>query len=140
MIGTRPEAGGDPPGAGAGEGLPRELRLRHRSGFDDAYIQNRKVVGRHMVMFVRSAPDAALRLGVVTSRKVGGAVARNRARRRLREVFRRERARLAGKVDVVLVARAAAREPPFEELRREFLSLCRRAGLTPPKPNGGGAP
>lgn len=108
--------------------LPRKRRLRRAREFDEAY-RGRKVVGRHMVMFVRQAADAALRLGVVTGRRIGGSVQRNRWRRRLREVFRLERHRLHGTADIVLVARAGVREPPFEELRREFLDLARRAGL-----------
>jgi len=83
------EARGD--AAGPDHGLPRARRLTRTSGFQEAYGQGRKFVGRYMVLFLRSGPDAALRLGVVSSRKVGGAVARNRARRRIREVFRHER-------------------------------------------------
>ncbi len=108
--------------------LRRERRLRRASEFEEAY-RGRKLVGRHMVMFVREAPDAELRVGVVTGRRIGGAVQRNRWRRRLREVFRLERHRLQGGADIVLVARACANEPPFEVLRREFLDLAQRAGL-----------
>ena len=64
--------------------LRRERRLRRASEFEEAY-RGRKLVGRHMVMFVREAPDAELRVGVVTGRRIGGAVQRNRWRRRLRE-------------------------------------------------------
>ncbi|OQW94402.1 MAG: ribonuclease P protein component [Verrucomicrobia bacterium A1] len=110
-------------------GLPRARRLTRTSGFQEAYGQGRKFVGRYMVLFLRNGPDAALRLGVVTSRKVGGAVARNRARRRIREVFRHARPDLTGAEDVVLVARAARREPSLDELRADFLALADRAGL-----------
>jgi ribonuclease P protein component len=113
-------------------GLPRSRRLTRTSGFQEAYGQGRKFVGRYMVLFVRSGPDAALRLGVVTSRKVGGAVERNRARRRIREIFRHERPGLTGTDDMVLVARYARREPPMDELRADFLALAVRAGLRRP--------
>ncbi len=87
-----------------------------------------------MVLWVRTGPDAARRLGVVSSRRVGGAVARNRARRRLREVFRQNRERLTGEADVVLVARAGYDATPWNELVEEFVRLARRLGLAE---NGG---
>ncbi len=82
-----------------------------------------------MLLWLRSGPGAALRLGVVTSRKVGDAVARNRARRRMREVFRRQRAGLRGEVDVVLIARASLPAAPWNEVVQDFLKLAERAGL-----------
>ncbi len=110
-------------------GLSRARRLTRSGAFQEAYGQGRKFVGRYMVLFLRSGPDSALRLGVVSSRKVGGAVERNRARRRIREVFRRERPGLVGAEDVVVVARFARREPAMDELRADFLALAERAGL-----------
>ncbi len=109
--------------------LPRRARLQRASDFAEAYQQNERYFGPSMVMYVRRAPDAALRIGVVAGRKIGGAVERNRARRRLKEVFRQERARLKPGVDIVLIARACPSAPTFDELRREFLNLAARAGL-----------
>ena len=61
-----------------------------------------------MVFWRRRGAGAALRLGVVASRKVGGAVQRARAKRRLRSAYRLNRHRFRGDCDVVLIARAAA--------------------------------
>jgi len=119
-------------GNGASDGdkrLPRRRRVTRSGEFAQAYEQGRKIVGRYMVAFLRSGAGAALRLGVVTSRKVGGAVERNRARRRIREVFRHARSGLSGNVDLILVARAARPEPSMEDLMKDFLSVARRAGL-----------
>lgn len=104
-------------------------RLRSSTLFEEAYAGGRRFVGRRMVLWLRAGPDAALRLGVVTGRRLGKAVVRNRARRRLRELFRRHRSRLSGAVDVVLVARAGCAEVPWPELTAEFLALAARAGL-----------
>jgi ribonuclease P protein component len=60
---------------------------------------------------------------------VGNAVARNRARRLLRESFRRHQLDLATPVDMVLVARPSIAGMSFGEVEREFLSTARRAGL-----------
>lgn len=107
----------------------RAQRLRSPVLFREAYEGGRRAVGRWMVLWARSGPDANRRLGVVSSRRIGGAVARNRARRRLREVFRRHRDRLTDSADVVLVARAGCAEAPWNELTEEFLRLARRVGI-----------
>ncbi len=67
------------------------------------------------------------RLGVTVSRRVSRrAVDRNRIKRRLREIFRRERGVLPDGVDVVLVARPAALDASYETLRSAFLEAARR--------------
>lgn len=73
--------------------------------------------------------ESKSRLGVVTSRAVGNAVARSRARRLLRESFRRHQWDLTIPVDLVLVARPSIAGKSFVEVEREFLSAARKAGL-----------
>ena len=82
-----------------------------------------------MVLCLTPGTDGALRLGVVASRRVGGAVQRVRAKRLLREVYRRNRERCAGRCDVLLIARTAILQARWPELEDEFLRLARRAGL-----------
>ena len=82
-----------------------------------------------MVLWIRRGDRAGLRLAVVSSRKVGGAVVRNRARRRIREAFRLDRHLMKGDVDVVIVARRAVNSAAFADLQCELRSLARRAGL-----------
>lgn len=138
--GSRPSAGNEktvsPPRSNGqvsqphpNEKLSRRQRLIKAADFREAYAQNRSFPGRYMVMWLRSGPGAALRLGVVSGRGVGCAVERNRARRRLREVFRRHRRLLSGDVDVILVARRAITRAKWSELTGDFMELAARAGL-----------
>lgn len=69
------------------------------------------------------------RLGVVTSRKIGGAVERNRARRLMRECFRRHQHELNQPVDLVLVARNSITGRRYGEVEKDFLAALRRARL-----------
>jgi ribonuclease P protein component len=111
------------------EHLSRRQRLTHSLLFQETYAQGQRWVGRYMVLWLRKGPGAALRLGVVASRKVGGAVARNRARRRLREAYRRNRGRLTGERDVVLVARRELLRAEWDDVVGELMALAEKAGL-----------
>ncbi|NLB66815.1 MAG: ribonuclease P protein component [Lentisphaerae bacterium] len=128
-----PAPAGQPPPAR--ETLGSRQRLRRAAQFLEAYQQNQSWHGRHMVMFLRTAPDASRRLGVVASRRVGNAVERARAKRRLREVFRRNRAAFTpgNPADVILVARRSLLAAPWPEVVRDLLALARNAGLLPPE-------
>jgi ribonuclease P protein component len=73
--------------------------------------------------------DASPRLGVVTSKKIGGAVERSRARRLLRESFRLHQHDFAQPVDLVLVARNSIAGKKFADVEKDFLAALRRAKL-----------
>ncbi len=64
----------------------------------------------------------------LTPKRIGGAVIRNRLRRRMREIYRRTPGLHVGDVYLVWIARPAAAELPFEELRACMHTLLRRAG------------
>ena len=69
------------------------------------------------------------RFGVITSRKVGGAVVRNRVRRRLRHIQRAHFGKILGNVWCVTVARFRASQATFAELEAEWCKLAKRAGV-----------
>lgn len=127
--GDPPVGGADGQTRGPDQRLGRARRLTRSTLFDEAYAQQNKRVGRLMVMWLRSGEGATLRLGVVASRKVGNSVQRAKARRRLRDVYRRHRHALRGGVDVVLVARASLLPAERPAIDRDFLALAGQAGL-----------
>jgi ribonuclease P protein component len=89
----------------------------------------RLALGCLIANWVRSPAGSGSRLGVITPGKMGGAVARNRARRLLRESFRLHQRELAGAVDLVLVARASIAGKSFAEVEKDFLTTLRKARL-----------
>lgn len=124
-----PEVDGTAGRQRATQRLGKAQRLVQTSLFQETYAQGRRWIGRFMVLWLREGEGAALRLGVVSGRKVGPAVERNKARRRLREAYRRNRSLLVGPFDVILVARKGASGAPWDALVTELLSLARQAGL-----------
>lgn len=83
-----------------------------------------------MVLWLRSGEGAALRLGVITSKKIHlRANKRNFARRRLREAYRNLRPWFSGDVDVILVGRRNLLEADWKDVLRELLELARKAGI-----------
>ncbi len=108
--------------------LGRGQRLTPSALFDETYRQGQRRAGRFMVLWVRRGKDGSRRLGVVASRKVGPAVDRVRARRRLRECFRRQRPLFKETIDVILVARRGILVAPWDEVMKELQVLAQRAG------------
>lgn len=94
----------------------------------------RSFPGRFAVLSVLEHPgdETPARLGIITSRRVGGAVVRNRVRRRWREIFRAARPQLRPGLWLVLIARAPAAAAKFEELVGEWERLGRRGGIFVP--------
>jgi ribonuclease P protein component len=100
-----------------------EARLRNRVEFKAVEAGGRRVAARYVTLMGKPNGRANDRLGVIASRRVGGAVARNRAKRRLREVFRRRGAGAdARALDVVAIAKAEIVRAPFAAVRTDFLA------------------
>lgn len=119
-----------PPTSGLDRCLSKKQRLKHSSLFSETFSQNRKWVGRNMVLWLRSGEGTALRLGVVTSKKVHlRANKRNLARRRLREAYRNLRPFFSGDHDVLLVGRRPILSAEWKDILREMLKLAQRARL-----------
>lgn len=110
------------------EAFPRKARIAARRDFSAAYETGRKLHGRLVVVFARPLAGPG-RLGITATRRVGKAVVRNRARRRVREVYRRWRAGqpLAAGLDVVVNVTARAASAPYAALAAELGALLDRA-------------
>ena len=109
--------------------LPKRERLQHCYQFRQAYEQGRKLTGRFLVLYAVKNPSVSGALGVVTSRKIGGAVKRNRARRLLRESYRLHKNKLKDGLQIVMVARSAIDGKAFAEVENDVLRVFGTAGI-----------
>ncbi len=82
-----------------------------------------------LVLYAKKNRLEANRVGVTVSKKLGGAVVRNRVRRRLREVYRLNESRFAAGWDIVVVARSRCITADFEKITAAYLSLAEKAGI-----------
>jgi ribonuclease P protein component len=103
---------------------PRE-HIRRRADFESIYQSGVKVSGRLMTLFVKPNAGGYARLGIAATRKIGGAVVRNRAKRLTREVFRQHKPATA--LDIVVVPRREFPDASYASLEREFDALLERA-------------
>jgi len=69
---------------------------------------------------------------VASTQAVGGAVERNRAKRRMREIFRRNQKLIPPACDLLLVARSSVNQWPFARLEHAFAGACGRIAARPP--------
>ena len=112
----------------SGEGLPRARRVRKRADYLAIQGAGRRFSGDHYMLFARRAegePGPA-RLGVTVSRKVGGAVLRNKVKRWVRESCRRMQRDLPTGMDLVVVARPSAARSGYGPTAAELANLARR--------------
>ena len=107
--------------------------LKKNSDFRRLYSKGKSAVTPFMVVYCRRNRLGHNRLGVTVSVKLGHAVVRNRARRRIRELYRTNEHRLLPGYDVVVVARARVIYGRYPELERSFLQLMRKLGICPPR-------
>ncbi len=110
--------------------LNRASRLAQSRDFARVRQQGQRLVLGCLIANWNRLPDGASpKLGVVTSKKIGGAVQRSRARRLLRESFRQHQHEFAQPVELVLVARNSIAGKGFAEVEKDFLTALSRAKL-----------
>ena len=109
--------------------LPRDRRIRRRTDFLRVQQTGARVGTSHFLILLDSQPgarrDAAARLGIVASRKVGGAVVRNRAKRLVREAYRLHADLFLAGIDYVVIVRAGADRLSRAEVETELCGVSR---------------
>jgi ribonuclease P protein component len=118
--------------ARAAEGLGPEDRIRRRSDYLQIQKRGRRLHTRHFIILVLPNETGLRRIGVTVTKKVSSAVGRNRVKRLVREVFRRNRSLFPEGSDVVLIARDGAASLSYalvlDEMRGALEDRPKRSG------------
>ncbi len=99
--------------------FPKSARLLKHADFDHVYQNGKRQFSGHMTLFFLPRASGSARVGFTVGRVLGGAVQRNRIKRRLREAVRHQLAGLAVPVDVVINPKKSVLTADFAELESE---------------------
>ena len=108
-----------------GKLFPREVRLVRRGEFDAVYRAGKRRSSSHFTVFFRANELPQSRFGFSIKKALGGAVVRNRIRRRLREVVRCHRLEIPAGWDIVIHPKSSVARAPFAALTADLLRLLK---------------
>lgn len=109
--------------------MPDFISLCRNSDFQRLYRRGKSTVRPTMVIYVGKGCRNTVRLGITAGKKIGGAVDRNRAKRRIRELFRLYAAQVGPGKDICIVARGRILTAPSDKIKKDFLSAAEELGL-----------
>ncbi|MDA8442520.1 MAG: ribonuclease P protein component [Peptococcaceae bacterium] len=104
-------------------------RIKKNREFRYIFQHSRGIPSRYLVVYYRRHERPEPRFGFVVSKKVGGAVIRNRVRRVLREMVRKNVIRIRPGVDIIFIARPAIKGIKGTEVEQVLLKLLNKIGL-----------
>jgi len=110
----------------------KDRRVRRRAEFQRVFDLSVRTKGRYLTILVAPNDAGSARLGIVASRKLGDAVRRNRAKRLIREVFRRSEFPGRRGVDVVVIPRRELFEAAFADFEADFRTTFKRCAARLP--------
>jgi ribonuclease P protein component len=108
-----------------GQRLPKSRRIRKRVEYVTLQRVGRRRAGRCFIVIAAPAASGLTRLGITASRRVGGAVVRNRVKRLVRDFFRRHQGRIRPAQDVLVIARPDAAAATYADVKRELAGALR---------------
>ena len=114
------------------EKLRKAERLRERGEFLATQRNGERASSRRFVVYARQTDRSHSRIGLTVSTKVGNAVVRNWWKRRLREIFRRNKREYPPGFDFVVIVKASAEQAELEILEQELLDVLNRVAESPP--------
>lgn len=109
--------------------MRKEARITSNKDFKEVYSQGKSVANKDLVLFFLKKESSRTRIGISVSRKIGPAVVRNRIRRLIREVFRRNETEIKEGYDIVIIARQPIKEKSFHDVEKTSIDILLRAGL-----------
>jgi len=106
-------------------GFPRAVRLGRRSEYEAVYHGGQRRSSQQFIVFFRPNGGEHSRFGISVKKALGGAVVRNRIKRRIREILRLSQSEIPSGWDIVIHPRSTVARAEFASLQAELLRLLR---------------
>ena len=110
------------------EKFPKTDRILKRDVFRRVYEEGRKIQFTYFTAFVLTKQTDTARIGITATRKMGNSVERNRARRLVREAFRKNKWLVPHGVDIVINVKRSLVEAAYRDFEGEFITFLQRVG------------
>lgn len=111
------------------DNMNKIISLCRNSEFQRLYRRGKSAVRPTVVMYAIKGRQGQIRLGITAGKKLGSAVSRNRAKRRLRELFRLIQPDIKSGIDICIVARGRVLNVPYDKLFKDFKSALEELSL-----------
>ena len=109
--------------------LKKINRLKKRYQFSYVYKYGEHVSGNYIVLYFTTSKTKTMKVGFAVTKKVGHAVVRNKIRRRLREIVKKQLPNLKQNYNIIVVAKDGITDFDFSYLESEFVGLLKKAEL-----------
>ncbi len=114
-------------GRRGGEALERGELIRSASQFREVFKKGRILRGKYLTLFYRKGRER--KIGFVLKRDLKGAVKRNKVKRRLREIYRKEKRRIDPRVEIIVLTDKRTEKVDYHQVKEDLLRLLHRAGI-----------
>lgn len=109
--------------------LAKEYRINSSRDYNNIYKNGKKVSGRYIIVYILDNECGFNRYGVVTSKKIGNAVVRNKVKRQLRSIIKGNFDNVKTSHDIVIVGRYKISGVKYDLLNKDFMIVMRKSGL-----------
>ncbi len=105
------------------------IRLKKNIDFTNVYKKGKSMADKYVVLYTYKNSEPYARVGFTASKKVGKSVDRNRARRLMKESFRKNQNYVQAGFDLVFIARAAIKDSSYEDVERSLRRVMKKSGI-----------
>ena len=109
--------------------LAKQNRISNSADYNTIYKSGKKIPGRYIIIYLLKNDLGYNRYGIVTSKKIGKAVVRNKVKRQLRAIIKNHIPKLKTSFDIVLIGWHKIGGTPFDLLEKDFTIVMRKSGL-----------
>ncbi len=109
--------------------VKKENKIRKKRDYNNIYKNGKIKHGKYIIVFTKKNILSYNRFGIVTSKKIGTAVIRNRVKRQIRAIIIKNKEKIKFNYDIVIVTRHNIKNVSFKEIEKDFINALRKAGL-----------